>query len=107
MWHDGKWVNVVIDDFLPTVNGQLVYCRSSQENEFWPALLEKAYAKLYGSYKAIESGFCIDSLIDFTGIFSSIFKYYWNEVLNNSLKFRFFAEMKQYVLFKVRCLRLS
>jgi len=35
----------VIDDLLPVLDGNLVCAQSSCSNEWWPSLLEKAYAK--------------------------------------------------------------
>ena len=63
----GSWYEVIIDDKLPTRNGKLLYLKAEEPNEFWTPLLEKAYAKFYTSYQALESGTAIEAAVDFTG----------------------------------------
>ncbi|XP_016099416.1 calpain-1 catalytic subunit-like isoform X2 [Sinocyclocheilus grahami] len=66
-WRFGKWYDVVIDDKLPTIGRQLIFVKSKTYNEFWPALLEKAYAKVCGSYSDMHTGRVSEALLDFTG----------------------------------------
>lgn len=70
-----EWKYVIIDDRLPcrkvfekSQPKKLIYGKCKSEREFWVPLIEKAFAKLHGSYEALISGFIDDGLVDLTGL---------------------------------------
>jgi hypothetical protein len=67
----GVWTDYVVDDHFPcTKDGQIAFSGPHfQEGvaELWVLLLEKAWAKRFGSYYAIDAGMTEDVLRDLTG----------------------------------------
>jgi hypothetical protein len=68
---EGRWWDVAVDTYLPcnaAFNPPMpIFARNKDPNEFWMSLLEKAYAKIHGSYESLDAGFMNESLVDLTG----------------------------------------
>eukprot|EP01062_Namystynia_karyoxenos_P059301 TRINITY_DN50751_c0_g1_i1.p1 TRINITY_DN50751_c0_g1~~TRINITY_DN50751_c0_g1_i1.p1 ORF type:complete len:1148 (+),score=270.08 TRINITY_DN50751_c0_g1_i1:398-3445(+) len=74
---DGWWREVVVDDYLPVkharrgVSFEPAYanCAVHPPNEFevWVPIIEKAYARLHGSYAAAAAGHFYEALGDLSG----------------------------------------
>lgn len=65
---NGEWQSVTVDDYFPCyVNGLPIFSHSRDENELWILILEKAYAKIHGSYLALRGGYAVEGFQDLTG----------------------------------------
>lgn len=60
MYINGEKRTVVVDDKFPfdTSKNRYAFCRSSKDgdNEIWSLIIEKAWAKVFGSYQRVEAG---------------------------------------------------
>jgi hypothetical protein len=72
-----EWTTMWVDERFPMWQPGLssggkplegsVYVRSPNLKEMWPSILEKAYARFYGSYSSIDGGQSHYALADLTG----------------------------------------
>eukprot|EP00658_Telonema_sp_P-2_P046131 TRINITY_DN3423_c0_g1_i3.p1 TRINITY_DN3423_c0_g1~~TRINITY_DN3423_c0_g1_i3.p1 ORF type:complete len:523 (-),score=122.70 TRINITY_DN3423_c0_g1_i3:419-1987(-) len=63
----GQWHTVLVDDVFPvTKHGLLAYSKAGRR-QLWVPLVEKAAAKLFGSYERLASGTLSEALTTFTG----------------------------------------
>ncbi|KAI8792125.1 calpain-12, partial [Biomphalaria glabrata] len=94
----GQWRDVYVDDILPiSEQGTLVGAMSkTNENEMWVPLVEKAFAKLHGSYEAICSGLCKDAYLQLT---SGIGETMEHQKMTNKDFDAFYARIKNALLF--------
>ena len=74
LFHNSQWESVDIDDSIPCdLYGNPIFARCVNkvgdfENEWWLSVLEKAYAKIYGSYANLHGGNMSEALYDLTGL---------------------------------------
>jgi len=67
---NGGWKSYILDEYFPSVqarNGFDLAFSKTDQKELWVILLEKAYAKAYGSYWDIIGGDPVHALRDLTG----------------------------------------
>ena len=59
---NGEWHSVTIDDYFPCyIDGGPVFA-NCKNNDIWLLILQKAYAKLHGSYLSLRGGFCSEGI---------------------------------------------
>ena len=72
MYRNRKPVVITIDDNFPAKPNSKMHAyvqvggNSDGNKEIWPLLIEKAYAKMYGSYPSIDGGLVDEALADLT-----------------------------------------
>ena len=65
---DGEYKTIYLDDYFPCLKGtNIPYFTKVNNFSFWPLLLEKAWAKINGSYQNALSGWPNDIFRAFTG----------------------------------------
>jgi hypothetical protein len=83
----GWWSTIAVDDYLPMNSGGVapIFAHHNADlRVLWVGLLEKAYAKLHGSYASITGGDAMQALQDLSGCPSMRFDSQWAEAQRSS-----------------------
>ena len=76
LYVNGEPNDVVVDDHFPydprPEKDCWFFSRDTTENEIWVQILEKAYAKMFGSYEIVEGGKPYQALCNLTGFPSDL-----------------------------------
>lgn len=71
MYITGEKKTIVVDDYFPFCPGKDDWAFSkSMDNEIWVLIVEKAWAKIHGSYQRIEGGNTAEALMALTGCYT-------------------------------------
>lgn len=69
LYHRGRPYLVSVDDQLPLYReGTPIAMQQSESGAWWPAILEKAYAKMHQNYARLAGGLSFESLRTLTGV---------------------------------------
>lgn len=99
MFVNGHEEWVIMDDYLPTINGKPCFVESKQEGEVWPCFLEKAWAKLMGSYARVESGKPVHAAQHLLGVSGRSYEHDDNEDRQKLERKCFEAKKRHFLMF--------
>ncbi|CAF1101217.1 unnamed protein product [Rotaria sordida] len=66
--HNGLWKTIIIDDYFPCTKHKYLVFTQAKHRQLYAPLIEKACAKLYGSYTALRGGDMREGLQLLTGV---------------------------------------
>ena len=108
---NGEWQIVTVDTKLPChQKGEYSLTQSkNKKGPFWVSLFEKAYAKLFGTYRVLNNTLLKDFLVDFTGGWSKMIKVPKPSVIEEKTKKFFFDEITRCMSqnYLIGCMKLD